>query len=780
MKVSLNWLREFVELPPDTQALCDLLTQAGVEVEDVETHGVAIDKVVVAQILESIQHPNADRLSVTKIDDGSGTPRQIVCGAKNYKVGDKVPVALPGAVLPGDFKIKVGKLRGVESEGMLCSGKELGIPDDADGLLILPQTATVGAPISDLYPADTILDLEITPNRSDLLSHFGIAREVAALTGKKAQIPEWTVVQPVKEKPLEVAVETNEFCVYSAMLIKGVKIARSPEWLRSKLEAVGLRAINNAVDVTNYVMMLEGQPTHVFDAAKVHGKISVRNAHDGEKLQALDGNTYSLAASDLVIADEKKALALAGIIGGGESSVTDATTDVILEIANFEPAAIRRTARRLGISTDSSYRFERGVDFVAGKWASSMAGSLIANLTQAAALYEPSSVNEKEVLRRAMTKAFLPLRMERVRAVMGVEISAERVDEILIRLGLIKSDKGWIIPSFRQDLTREIDLIEEITRVFGIENIPARETSRYVESTATDRAHDRNMRVRRALASQGFYEARTLTLVGENAAQYAADVRRVRNPLIQDQVVLRPNLLGGLLSVVANNARGGNKTLRLFELGRVFHADKNEERTHLAFVMTGEVAEKSWRPGVDRNADIFDAKGVLASLGLGGLSFEQTENSALALAAAVKLDGGEIGCAGQLWPAKARELDITTPLVAVEIELPSPRTSMKTYAEIAKYPAVTRDIALVAPQGISHAQVEGVLQRLKEPLLASVELFDVFTDATGQKLAADQKSMAYSLTYRAKDRTLTVEEVNAEHTRLKEFLKAELNVTFRE
>ena len=362
MKVSLNWLREFVELPPDTQALCDLLTQAGVEVEDVETHGVAIDKVVVAQILESVQHPNADRLSVTKIDDGSGTPRQIVCGAKNYKVGDKVPLALPGAVLPGDFKIKVGKLRGVESNGMLCSGKELGIADDADGLLILPQSATVGVPISDLYPADTILDLEITPNRSDLLSYTGIAREVAALTGKSFKSTTANLKLDGAEQG-GVRIDAVAECpFYSARKISGVKVGASPEWLKQKLEASGVRSINNIVDITNFVMLETGQPLHAFDADKLQGAIQVRMAGEGEDFLALDGRTYKLTPENLVIADDARTVAIAGVMGGEETGVTASTVNVILESAYFEPSNIRRTARTLGLIGDSSYRFERGID----------------------------------------------------------------------------------------------------------------------------------------------------------------------------------------------------------------------------------------------------------------------------------------------------------------------------------------------------------------------------------------------------------------------------------
>jgi len=575
-------------------------------------------------------------------------------------------------------------------------------------------------------------------------------------------------------------VETDLPCYYSALPVYGVKIGPSPQWLREKLEAVGLRSINNAVDVTNYVMLLFGQPTHVFDAAKVHGKIRVRNARAGEPFLALDGKTYTLTPEDIVIADDQKALAIAGIMGGEESSVTEATTDIILEIAWFDPKTIRRSSRRLGISTDSSYRFERGVDIIGCLIAPEFAGRLIADLTQATGLYKKTSAhNIEELLNRALQKTtVVPLRTGRVRAVMGADIPDQRIDEILTSLGLEKVGGGWYVPSFRQDLTREIDLIEEITRVFGIENIPSREKSRYVESTATDRAHDRNMRLRNALAARGFYEARTLSLVGGQAAQSAAgDILRVRNPLIVDQVVMRPDLLGGLLGVAAGNARAGTKSLRLFELGRVFVAGKNEERTHLAFVTTGPLVEKSWRSGEVRNADVFDLKGVLASLGLGALTFEHADHPSLALAASIMLDGEQIGCVGQLWPAKAREIDITTPVFAVEIGLPEPKTVVKKYREIPRYPAVTRDISMLLPASVSTADVTNVLNNVKEPLLAGVRLFDFFED---KKTVPNQKSMAYSLTYRANDRTLNAEEVNVAHARLKESLKSALNVTFRE
>ena len=789
MKISLNWLKEFVELPADVAELTGLLTLAGVEVEGVETHGVAIDKVVVAQILESVQHPNADRLSVCKVDDGSGAPKQIVCGAKNYKVGDKVPLAQAGAVLPGDpstgsgagFKIKVGKLRGVESQGMMCSPKELGLPDDVDGLLILPPESLVGAPISGLFPAGTILDLEITPNRADLLSYTGIAREVAALTGKKSTTGNTGDFDTHRDPgahagSIKIQIDALEQCpFYTARKISGVKVGPSPAWLKRKLEASGIRSINNIVDITNLVLLETGQPLHAFDADKLRGGIRVRLAGEGEEFLALDGRTYKLAPRNLVIADAERAVAIAGVMGGEETGVTESTVNVILESAYFQPSSIRRTARELGLISDASYRFERGVDPEGVIEASKRAVELILELAGGAAEPAASAAGNAPDF-----KSTVPLRSDRCSRVLGTEVPAERVDAILTAFGLEKKDGAWNVPSFRQDLTREIDLVEEVARVFGIDNIPGRQFARFAGSTATDQAHDRNIKLRRQLAAQGFCEARTLSLVREEAAADAAEVQRVRNPLTEDHVVLRPNLLDGLLGVVANNARAGAKSLRLFELGRVFRAGEREERTHLALVMTGASGGKTWRTGPGGDADYFDLKGVLESLGLGELTFEPAENPALALAASIKLNGKVIGYAGQIWPAKARELEVATQIAAAEIELPAAGGGGKKFAGIPRFPAVTRDIAMIVPETVQHAAVNAILQSAAEPLLTGVALFDVFTDGSGEKVPKGRKSMAYSLTFRSSDRTLTTEEVNAAHARLKDLLRTGLEAVFRE
>ncbi|MEI6562229.1 MAG: phenylalanine--tRNA ligase subunit beta [Verrucomicrobiota bacterium] len=791
MKVSLNWLNELVELPADVAALSDLLTKAGVEVEGIEARGCTVEKVVAAQILESVQHPNADRLSVCKVADGTAT-RQIVCGAKNYKVGDKVPLALPGAVMPGDFKIKVGKLRGVESEGMMCSEKELGLADEAEGLLILPAETVVGTPLTALFPAETILDVEVTPNRPDLLCHLGMAREIATLLGKPLTIPEAIrATAGTKAAPAAaIALEAPDACpFYSARRIRGVKVGPSPAWLRAKLESIGIRSINNIVDVTNYVMLELGQPLHAFDLAKLNGGIRVRPAAEGEAFLALDGKTYPLAPRHLVIADSARAVAIAGVMGGEESGVTESTTDVLLESAYFTPAGIRRTSRELGLSSDSSYRFERGIDLAGVLPASARAIALILEVAGGEA--EPVTVAAGSA---QVAEPIVPFRLERCRAVLGAEVPAETVDRILSGFGLAKAEGGWRAPSFRADLTREIDLIEEIARVIGIQAVPAREQTRFTASSVADKRHDQAMRLRRALAAPGlgFHEARSLTLISEKeAASFpVGEVRRVRNPLNEDQVVLRPSLIPGLLVSLTRNLRAGVRDLRLFEVGRIFRAttgepggvDPREERTALALLLSGAAAPASWRDAKPRGADFFDLKGALAALNLDGVTLEPTAHPALALAVELRRGATVVGLAGQLTPARARELDATAPVLVAEIDLDlfDAAPAMGRFVELPKFPAVTRDIALVAPAEVAHGRIEAVLRGANEPLLVEVELFDVFTDPTGQRIPVDQKSVAYALTYRSSGRTLTAEEVAEAHQRLKERLKAELPVSFRE
>ncbi len=792
MKVSLNWLREYVDFSGDAQALAELLTLAGVEVEGIETRGVAIDKVVVAQILSSEQHPNADRLSVCQVDEGSGTPRQIVCGAKNYKVGDKVPLAQPGAVLPGDFKIKVGKLRGVESQGMLCSAKELSLAEDADGLLILPAESRVGAPLSELYPSETVLDLEITPNRPDLLSHLGIAREVAALTGSSLKPRQESTSGSTFSGTIEV--QADECPFYTARRLHHVKVGPSPAWLREKLEAVGVRSINNIVDITNFVMLELGQPLHAFDMHKLQGALSVRMAEPGEKLIALDGRTYVLTPQNLVIADASGPVALAGVMGGEATGVSAETTEIVLESAYFLGTNIRRTSRTLGLMSDSSYRFERDVDpagiLVASQRAAELiteiaggeAGELRAGFAANAQFgFDPQAAGEGHAY-----SSPVPLRPERCSALLGVEVEEEAIAVILTRFGLRKVGGGWEVPSYRPDLTREVDLIEEVARVIGIDAIPSLNIGAFIESSASDLAHDRLTELRQRLAGQGLHEARSLTLVSERALAHSfagPEVLRVRNPLNEDQVVLRPSLVPGLLDALARNARAGERSIRLFECGRVFAKSQPEERTHLAILLSGTLTNPTWRGGTAGAADLLDLKGVLARVLGTEPEFQRTDDPRFGVSASILLDGKLVGNAAQLWPAEARGLDAHAPVVFAEIDLSeilAAAAASKCYQEVPRFPAITRDIALLAPAELPHGTIVSTLLSANEPLLARVELFDVFTDPSGEKVPVDKKSLAYSLTYRASDRTLVADEVNAAHARLKERLQTKAGVQLRE
>jgi phenylalanyl-tRNA synthetase beta chain len=569
MKFSVNWLREFVDLPEKPDEIAKLLTRAGIETKNVETRGANIDKVIVSQITASSRHPNADRLTVCEVDDGGSTKRQIVCGATNYKVGDKVPLALPGAKLPNGTEIRKSKLRGVESEGMLCSPIELGLGEDASGLLILSPDAKVGAPLADVFPADTILDVEITPNRGDLLSHFGLAREIAALTGAAAPSPRPGEAARGRAGSITIAA-TRECPFFSLRKIDNVKVGSSPQWLRTKIESVSVRSINNIVDISNFVMLELGQPTHAFDADKLKGGINVRLARDGEKFLALDGKTYSLKSDNCVIADPQRAVGIGGVMGGEETGVTDSTKNILLEAAYFLPASIRRTARDLNLQSDASYRFERGVDPDMILRASQRAAELMREIAGGTPAEEIHVAGELPA-----DPADVSLSYEKCSRVIGITIDPKTVDEILTRFGLRKTAgmsefATWKIPSYRRDLQRDVDLVEEVLRGYGIDKIPGRTRGRFMPTSQADRSHDlETIVLRQRLARSGWSEVRTSKLISRTTPA-SSEAIELRNPLSEDHVALRPNLISGLLDVLERNIRAGAEIVSIFEIGRVF------------------------------------------------------------------------------------------------------------------------------------------------------------------------------------------------------------------
>ena len=794
MNVSLQWLSDHVDFSEYSMAQLDeLLTFAGIEVEGVQS---LPDHLVVAEVLSSEKHPDAEKLSVCQVNDGSGKPRQIVCGAKNYKVGDKVPLALPGCVLDAGggktFSISEGKLRGVDSLGMMCSAKEIGLAEEADGLLILPGSLKAGTPLREVFPA--VFELEITPNRPDCLSHLGVARELAALAKKplKGLAHHGVSTTPVKAAAAGEITLSSETCpYYTARIIRGVKVGESPAWLKLKLESIGLRPINNIVDITNYVLMETGQPLHAFDRAKLDGGIVVRAATDGETFLALNGEEYPLSTDDLVIADQAKAVAIGGVMGGADSGVTETTTDVLLEAAYFTPAAVRRTGRRLGIHSDSSYRFERGVDPLQIAGVSDFAVKLILDLAGGKA--DPALLVAGAA--PAGPKS-VPLENDYCRAVIGAPLTDETIDGILTSLGLEKSGAVWKIPSYRLDLVRPIDLVEEVARVYGLDKVPSHTRATFSAASKADEAYDFMRSLQNRLSSLGFFETRNLKLI--SGAQLADDLTtthrgmspvRLKNPLNDEQDYLRPGLLPGLLASASRNQRFGRSDLRLFEMGRVFTAPPKGdeiEHEHLALLMTGARSSRSWTEGKPKALDIHDLRSALEQICPDGLNLVPVDDARLLCACSIEIGQGKkavkLGLAGIVPPTRARELDLSAPVLVAEVnmkKLMGARNTDLAHADLPKFPGSSRDVAMLVPKSLAAGTVAAFFSAHQEPLLQSVELFDLFEDPDGVKLAKGKKSLAYTILYRSPDRTLEGPEVEAAHAKLLSSLKSGLNVEFR-
>jgi len=774
MKFSLRWLSHYIDLTIPVPQMLDRLTLAGTEVEHVAVTGVESPHIVVAQILSSAQHPNADRLSVCQVNDGTGT-RQIVCGAKNYKVGDKVPLALPGAKLPGDFTIKESKLRGELSQGMLCSAKELALAEDAEGLLILPPDAPVGKIFSEYQPGDTLFDVEVTSNRADLLSYRGIAREIAAIgAGTIKKIAEPEVAFPDVAPAWAVQIVAHDLGpLYTATYLTNVKVGPSPVWLQEAIASTGHRPINNVVDITNYVLFEIGQPLHAFDAAKLAGRvIEVRRANASEKIEALDDKTYSLLPDDLVIADERGPIALAGVMGGKPTGVIDSTTEIVLEAAWFQPATVRRTSRRLGLISDSSYRYERRVDPEALLGARNRALALLVELTGATIACDETVAGASPAPYGVIT-----LRTAKIEGLLGIQIPLETVTRNLSALGCelidpeIRSDSKegetyWWPPTFRHDLHREIDLIEEIARLHGLDGVPSRVITGLHPETDADRAHARLLRLRQALAVRGWDECVTDALIERRFATTDTALE-MANPLSELQTHLRPALKTSLLQVAAKNLARGVSRLRLFEVGRVY--EKRDQSTfeplRLGLLIAGLAQDATWYQG-ERSTDYFDLSGSVDFL-------QKNAN----------INDKDIIESGRIAIPELKIHGIKVPVFYAEITLDAWLTSIpqpERYRPMPAFPPVRRDLAVVLPKAVPQAKVEETIHAAKAPNLESVRLFDLFRDPKGEKISASQKSLAYALTYRASDRTLTEREVNDAHDLVRKKLIADLACTFRE
>lgn len=800
MKISYNWLKNYIDLDPvehSPECLQEVLPLLGFDIEEIEKLGPPqLDKVVVGQVLEYVQHPDADRLRCCKVSTGNeGEAHDIVCGAKNFNKGDKVMVALPGAVLPGDFKIKASKFRGQPSAGMMCSAKELQIGQDHEGIMIIDHDAALGTPVNELYTdADTVLKLEITPNRVDVLSHIGVARELAAKFGLAVKYPKVNVSTEnasVGEALISgVEVSAPEVCPhYTAICIKGVKVGPSPKWLKDAIEGTGQRSINNVVDVTNYVLHETCQPLHAFDAAKIKGnKLVVRMASEGEQITTLDEVERKLTSKMAVIADAERPLVIAGVMGSLDAEVEETTTDIVIEAAYFSPTSIRATARKLNLSSDSSYRFERGVDPKGVTHASLRAVELI--LEVAGGTVDGKLIEEGA---ESTTISEVKLYPARVRNFIGFDISDAEMQAVLESLGLGVSihDEAdgrvrWevTIPSYRQDLQRDVDLIEEIIRVYGTEEIPESEVIARGINDDDHRIYTVNEAVAHYLTGQNFNEAflyslrdpdETLFFFGEESHKVLA----LDNPLQSDQSHLRASLLPGLLDVLKLNAARGTGATRFFERGHVYRQVKGEmvELVSVGFVIVADQISREWRQR--EVADFYTAKTIsgaildIAGTAASKLSFKPIEDCKLwqseqsAEAGDFAKMGFQVTC-GLLNIATLKDRwDLTTPVIAGSILMTPKFFERKAkrgrHSGVSNQPASAKDLALIVDQSVHAGDVEKDLVKFAKKATQgfnceSVRIFDFYE---GEGLPAGKKSLALTMSFRATDRTLKDKEVNA-------------------
>lgn len=792
MKFSEQWLRELVQPQIDTQALADQLSLAGLEVDDVEPVAGHFSGVVVAEILTAEKHPNADKLQVCSVSDGNETI-QVVCGAPNARAGLKTAFAKVGAVLPGDFKIKKAKLRQVESFGMLCAEDELGLSEDHNGIMELAADAPVGADLREfLNLNDQIIDVDLTPNRSDCLSIAGMAREVGVLNKVPVKAIEAPAVAPAIDDTVSVKLTAADACPrYLSRVIKNVDpTLTTPQWMEEKLRRSGVRSIDPVVDVTNYVLLELGQPMHAFDRDKLNRALEVRFAKAGEELTLLDDQTVKLTDDTLVIADAREALAIAGIMGGKASSVTAETRNVVLESAFFNPVIIAGKAREYGLHTDSSHRFERGVDYTLQRKAMERATALLLEIAGG----EAGPINETIVEASLPQFADVVLRHQRVTELLAVELPSAEIEDILTRLGLTLStekDGVWTVsvPSYRFDITQEVDLIEEIARVYGYDNLPVHTPRAALPIVPASEAKVTNQALRRHLTSRGYQEAVTYSFIDAKTAALFDDqheAKALANPISAEMAVMRTTLWPGLSKALAYNQNRQQPRVRLFEIGQRFlpKADVLEQENVIAGIVFGNREAEGWMSGKDK-LDFFDVKGdVETLLDLGGagadFTFEADRHCALhpGQSAAIKRDGKTVGWIGALHPSLVKSQGLQGPVFVFELVLSTVAEGLVSrFKELSKFPESRRDLALLVNADVTFDQLRKVVNENAGEYLKEVILFDVYQ---GQGIEPGRKSLALGLTWQHPSRTLNDEEINSSVETVVTALNQQLGASLRD
>lgn len=787
MKVSWAWIKDWVDLRWSAQEASEKLAELGFPVDAVRPTGLQTDLIVAARILDVAKHPHADRLSLAEVDDGTGT-RRVVCGAPNIAPRQTVPLALPGAELPGGIKITASKIRGVESHGMLCSARELGMSDDHSGIYQLSSSLAPGTNLRTSFPRDAVMDVDVTPNRPDALSHVGLARELAAVSSKKLKMPRFRW-KPGKTGPsCRIRITNPSICSrYIGRIIRGVKVGPSPEWLVRRLHLCGIRSINNVVDVTNYVLLEWGHPLHAFDLARLEGgEIVVRNAEPGETVAALDEKTYTLDSTDIVIADRSKPVAIAGIMGGARPGVTEQTTDILLESAVFDRVAVRQTSRRLNLKSESSIRFEKGTDPETADRASLRAAELILNLTGG------TPGRQTDCYPKKISASKIVLRPSRVSSLSGTTFASSKIKALLGRLEIKTVPKGknliCEIPSYRKDLLEEVDLIEEVVRLHGYDALPTRPPQGLSGEIPSEMVLRDTRWLVQFLKSAGLSQTISSSFSSpEGAAQFGfapSDLISLANPLSMEESVLRPLLAPQLIRAVKRNANYQRATVRLFEIGRRFRFDTEKnvrEDAALGTVLYGLSEPKRWnRP--ERVVDFFELKGLVESLIAhhhldltlnreGAPEFLHPHQSFVVLK-----NGVEVGWGGILHPRLQTEWELKFPLALMEAVLDGFETKRREGGRTSDFPFVERDVALLVGKDVRWAELEAVVRKEGGPLLKEVVPFDLFS---GGSIPTDKKSVAFRLTIQSGDRTLEESDISGVVDQIKKGLQSAVGVEFR-
>ena len=803
MLLSINWLKDFIPLDVSADDLAERLIMAGIEVEQITPIGAEWDNIVVGEILDIKTHPQADKLLLTTVKAGDRN-FPVVCGAPNIQVGQKVPLALEGAALPSGIKIKAAKIRGEISQGMLCSEPELALGDDASGIMILPAAAPPGIALADyLGLSDTVLELSVTPNRPDCLSVIGMAREISALIEVPMKVPEVVLTEEgaVIDQLTSVEIRDPDLCPrYTARIISNIAIGPSPLWMRQRLAAAGIRSINNAVDVTNYVLLEWGQPLHAFDFDLLRGhKVIVKRANPHERFLTLDGAERMLPADALMICDGERSVAMGGIMGGQNSEVHAGTRRILLESAYFTPASIRRTSKATGLSTEASQRFEKGVDINGVIPALNRAASLIASLCKGA--IAPGVIDCYP--HPAAQPAPIALRSNRVRKIIGIPLTAETMKRLLERLHMTvnNTDQDCMqvdLPSFRVDIHEPEDLIEEIARLNGYENIPATAPRIRVADRTTPKSHKLTSRACELLVAQGFYEVINYSFMSPALLKHMnftePDQRRnaapILNPLSDSQSVLRTSLIPGLLVNLRDNLRHKNNAVRLFEIGTVFYANSSSslpvENKRVSGLISGYRFGECWNlPQAE--ADFFDIKGcietLLEKLYIAAVGFSQDirepflhPRSGLLVEAAKQ----PVGCLGEVHPEVLEKFDIDQTAYIFDLDfdlLCTVAAEQKgMFMPLPRHPAIYRDVALIVDEQVAAETVYHTITSFKNKLIAEVVLFDCFS---GKSIPAGKKSLAYRIKFQSASRSLTDEEVNNIHEKLVSCLFNEVGAELR-